>query len=86
MMPDLVKALRIALLDVGQQAQRFEVPRAGPNFGVKPWHGFEIVVEHVGLGVGDDFHASRFRRKSGVRTSMVVVGEACRIALIVSAK
>ena len=39
---------RVELLDPVEQAQRREIARARPHLGVKPRHGFEIVVEDIG--------------------------------------
>ena len=44
----------IQFLDALQQPQRMEIPRAGAHFGVKPRHGFQIMVEHIRLGLDDN--------------------------------
>ena len=46
---------RIELLHALQQPQRMEIARARPHGEILRRHGFEIVVEHVGLGGDDDF-------------------------------
>ena len=41
---------RVELLHLLQQPDRGEVARAGPHGEILRRHGFEIVIEHVGLG------------------------------------
>ena len=47
--PDLVNIVGIEFLGPLKQAQRVEIARAGPDRQIEPRHGFEIVVEDVGL-------------------------------------
>ena len=47
--------LRVELLHALQQPHRMEVARAGTHRDVKRGHGFEVVVEDVGLGGHDLF-------------------------------
>lgn len=46
-----------------QQAQRMEVARAGTDRQITRRHGFEVVVEHVGLGRDDDFEGARLAQE-----------------------
>ena len=48
-MPDLVKTAGVQLLGVLQEPQRVEIARTRPDGEIERGHGFEIVVEHVGL-------------------------------------
>jgi hypothetical protein len=41
---------RIKFLDPLQQPERMEVARPGTHSEIVAGHGFEIVVEHIGLG------------------------------------
>ena len=50
MMPDLVNIAGSMRFDLVEQPQRGEIARARPHLGIKPRHGFEIVVEDVGPG------------------------------------
>ena len=59
MMPDLVKMVRVELLDPLQQPDRMEVARARPHVEIARRHGLEIVVEDVGLGRDDRSRARR---------------------------
>ena len=64
-----------------------EVARAGADRGIQPRHGFQVVVEDVGPGVATTIStAPGLRRKSGVRTSIVVPGAAARMARMMAAK
>ena len=54
-MPDLVKMVGIDFLDPLQQPDRMEIARARPHREIARRHGFQIVVEHVGLGLRDHF-------------------------------
>ena len=48
-MPDLVKIGGIDFLDPLQQPDRMEIARARTHREITRRHGFQIVVEHVGL-------------------------------------
>jgi hypothetical protein len=40
-----------------------EIPGARPDPEVEPWHGLEIVIEHVRTGLDDGFEATVFAQK-----------------------
>ena len=46
---------RIDFLDPLQQPDRMEIARTGPHREIVRWHGFQIVVEHVGFCRDHDF-------------------------------
>ena len=69
---------RIDLLDPVEQAQRMRNSARPAARSIKPRHGFEIVVEHIGPGRDHASIAPSLRRKSGVSTSIVVSGAAAR--------
>ena len=66
-MPDLVKMVGIDFLDPLQQPDRMEIARARPHREIARRHGFQIVVEDVGLCRRDDleraFLAQEIRRQ-----------------------
>ena len=53
MMPDLVELGRIAFFHALQKPKGVVIARARANGEIEPRHGFQIVVEHVRLGVDD---------------------------------
>ncbi len=85
--PRFGETRRIETLGLVEQAQRMEIARARPHFGIKPWHGFEIVVEDIEVRAAMTVSiAPSLRRKSGTSTSIVVFGAAARMAAMVRAK
>ena len=55
----------IKLLHPLQQPDRMEIARAGPNGQIVRRHGFEIVVEHVGLCRDDDLQRAVLAQEVG---------------------
>ena len=56
---------RDPLLHAVEQAQRLVVARAGTDGGIQPRHGFQVVVEHVGPGVGDGLDGAGLAQEVG---------------------
>ena len=65
MMPDLVNIDGIELLHPLQQPDRVEVAGARPHRQIVRRHGFEIVVEDVGLGRDDDLQRAVLAQEVG---------------------
>ena len=86
MMPDLVNCEGSRSFTRSQQPERMVVARAGADREVERRHRLEVVVEHVRPASTTTSSAPSFRRKSGVRISIVAFGVARRTARIVSAK
>ncbi len=57
--------LRIDLLHPLQEAQRMEIARARPHREVERGHGFQIMVEHVGLGFDHFFERAVLAQEIG---------------------
>ena len=77
---------RIDLLDLLQQPKGGEIARTWAHGQVKRRHRLEVVIEHIRPRSTTILDRPSLRRKSGVRTSIVVPGLRVRIARITSAK
>ena len=83
----------VKLFHALQQIERVEVARAWADGQIKPWHGFQIVIENIGLGADDNFQRAifaqevggqNFHRRAGRRLANSInrVGEMLRPAVI----
>ena len=77
---------RIEFLHLLQQADRMEIARARPHGQIARRHGFEIVVEHVGLGRDHLFERAVLAQKIGRQHFDRGRGQRSRMARIVCAK
>ena len=55
----------VDLLDAVEQAQRLVVAGAGPDRGIEPGHGFQVVVEDVGMCGRDGLGAAGLAQEVG---------------------
>ena len=63
--PRLGEHRRIEFLHPLQQPQRMEIARARPHREIERGHGFQIVVEHVGLGRDHDLQRAVLAQEVG---------------------